>query len=152
MGSRDTGDYDCPHCRYKTLRWGASRCPECHGDTWNFWERLRASEIEEKKADKYEQSVRQWQWAWPVRVYFAYLLPVLAMVSPLALSGHIREGSLIDWFWILLPGVNWLSLLACLGVMKTKLTSQYQVSALSWGVAGVILLIINFLHESRKGA
>ena len=26
------GDYDCPHCLYRSLRRNASRCPLCHGE------------------------------------------------------------------------------------------------------------------------
>ncbi|MBK1646938.1 hypothetical protein CKO25_20415 [Thiocapsa imhoffii] len=25
------GDYECPHCKYKTLKFGATRCPKCQG-------------------------------------------------------------------------------------------------------------------------
>jgi hypothetical protein len=37
--SANPGDYDCPLCKYRSLREGASRCPLCHGeikgDYWN---------------------------------------------------------------------------------------------------------------------
>jgi hypothetical protein len=41
------GDYACPHCKYISLKGGASRCPLCHGDVgseyWNpIWARQRA--------------------------------------------------------------------------------------------------------------
>lgn len=49
----DYGDYVCPHCRYKTLRRGASRCPACRGDPGrDFWAQISASEIETRRRQK----------------------------------------------------------------------------------------------------
>ncbi|MEK6299132.1 MAG: hypothetical protein AABO41_00295 [Acidobacteriota bacterium] len=32
------GDYDCPHCLYRSLKLGASRCPLCHGEVGSaYW-------------------------------------------------------------------------------------------------------------------
>ena len=30
--SKDPGDFRCPHCKYKSLRWEATRCPLCHSE------------------------------------------------------------------------------------------------------------------------
>lgn len=39
------GDYECPHCRYTSLRNGASRCPLCRGEIGNqYWSEVRATE------------------------------------------------------------------------------------------------------------
>lgn len=44
------GDYDCPSCKFRTLKKGASRCPKCHADPGRqYWvdvaERERLREI-----------------------------------------------------------------------------------------------------------
>ena len=43
---QNPGDYDCPHCLYRTLKLSASRCPMCHGQIGvEFWRPI----IEERK-------------------------------------------------------------------------------------------------------
>jgi hypothetical protein len=43
--SANPGDYECPHCRYISLKWGASRCPLCHGDLrGDHWKNILAAE------------------------------------------------------------------------------------------------------------
>ncbi|MGZ8842789.1 MAG: hypothetical protein ACXW18_03950 [Pyrinomonadaceae bacterium] len=43
--SYNPGDYDCPHCKYRSLRSGASRCPLCHGEIGgDYWNAVRAQE------------------------------------------------------------------------------------------------------------
>ena len=42
---RGPGDYECPHCRYISLRRGATRCPLCHGVIdQQLWQRIAAQE------------------------------------------------------------------------------------------------------------
>jgi hypothetical protein len=39
------GDYECPHCRYVSLKRDASRCPMCHANPGaEFWQLLRERE------------------------------------------------------------------------------------------------------------
>jgi hypothetical protein len=39
------GDYDCPHCKYRSLRADASRCPLCHGEIGReYWNAVWAKE------------------------------------------------------------------------------------------------------------
>ena len=39
------GDYQCPHCKYITLKLGATRCPACHGTpSPDYWPRAIARE------------------------------------------------------------------------------------------------------------
>jgi hypothetical protein len=46
----DSGDFYCPHCRYRTLRQGATRCPSCHGAIDDgFWRRLAAAARQEEE-------------------------------------------------------------------------------------------------------
>jgi len=145
--AKDYGDYVCPHCCYKALRRSASRCPECHGEPGTaFWERVYNDEAERSRklketADRERAESEQWDRQWqPVIAYFVYLFPVLTMVSALAFSGYIKDVRAVDWFWILLPGVNWLFLLGCL--VKTEIRSQYQVAALLWVAVGVVLSVL----------
>jgi len=52
---QNPGDYDCPHCLYRTLKLGASRCPMCHGQIGaEFW-RL----IQQDKQRREEQAERE---------------------------------------------------------------------------------------------
>lgn len=56
------GDYECPHCKYITLKRDATRCPRCHGDIdINYWQTILAKEKEAKAAiarAKAEESAR----------------------------------------------------------------------------------------------
>lgn len=39
------GDYECPHCLYRSLKKRASRCPLCHGEVWStYWDDVLARE------------------------------------------------------------------------------------------------------------
>ena len=39
------GDHECPHCLYRSLKKGASRCPLCHGEVRSaYWDVVRALE------------------------------------------------------------------------------------------------------------
>jgi uncharacterized Zn finger protein (UPF0148 family) len=43
------GDYRCPHCKYVTLKKGASRCPMCHGEPPpSYWPEVEAREEVER--------------------------------------------------------------------------------------------------------
>lgn len=40
------GDYECPHCKYKSLKSQASRCPLCHGEIGrDYWGVVAAREL-----------------------------------------------------------------------------------------------------------
>ncbi len=53
------GDYDCPGCDFRTLRYLAKRCPRCHADINDidagYWDRVRARE----KAQAEKLALRQ---------------------------------------------------------------------------------------------
>lgn len=43
--ARAPGDYECPHCKYTSLRKNAFRCPLCHGEVGSgFWQQIAAEE------------------------------------------------------------------------------------------------------------
>lgn len=45
------GDFECPHCRYRTLRRSASRCVKCHGVIEDsFWIEITERERREEEA------------------------------------------------------------------------------------------------------
>ena len=45
------GDYECPACKYTTLRRDASRCPMCHATIEEqYWENVRSAEKAAKAA------------------------------------------------------------------------------------------------------
>ena len=49
--SANPGDYDCPHCRYRTLKLQASRCPKCHGEvSSHFWSKIAEAKAENARA------------------------------------------------------------------------------------------------------
>lgn len=99
--NKDFGDYFCPHCRYKTLRRGASRCPECHGDPGSaFWERVDTAEMAERRkkqvadeeyrlrmAAQKERVSAEWAAWWPYRYWIA-LLALLALAAVAILVSH----------------------------------------------------------------
>ncbi len=38
--SANPGDFNCPHCKYKSLKWEATRCPLCRGEVESaYWNR-----------------------------------------------------------------------------------------------------------------
>jgi hypothetical protein len=54
------GDYECPHCKYISLKRNATRCPLCHGSPdANYWSEVAAREEaarERAKAAAIEQA------------------------------------------------------------------------------------------------
>lgn len=57
--TRDTGDYVCPHCRYKTLRLDAPLCPECRSAVpEGFWARIHRERREAAEAAKAAAAAR----------------------------------------------------------------------------------------------
>ena len=61
------GDYDCPACLYRTLRYRASRCPTCQANVGTeYWDRVDARKKEEaERAAKAAQD--KWESEAPAR-------------------------------------------------------------------------------------
>lgn len=57
------GDYECPHCKYITLKQGASRCPTCQGEIGSvYWDAIKAQKeaiAEKRRAEEEEERVRK---------------------------------------------------------------------------------------------
>ena len=54
------GEHECPHCRYISLKWAASRCPLCRGEiTSTYWERESVAQSERWKRESEAASARR---------------------------------------------------------------------------------------------
>lgn len=52
------GDYDCPQCMYRSLKWQASRCPLCQGEiVREYWSAVAAMEL--AKAEREAVAARE---------------------------------------------------------------------------------------------
>ena len=60
------GDYDCPHCKFRTLKKWATCCPRCQKDTGpRYWDGLRE---EERRAELRAKAAKEeWERAAPAR-------------------------------------------------------------------------------------
>lgn len=103
------GDYDCPSCLYRTLRYRASRCPTCQGTvTAEYWDQVDARQRErvERERAVQEAAKEKWESEAPARakaalvaeekaardravaraykflgVYFAYIFPIVVFLT-----------------------------------------------------------------------
>ena len=58
------GDYECPHCRYVSLRRAAARCPLCHGTVpTDYWSRIFEAEKAEAVRRRASQEAAEAAWA-----------------------------------------------------------------------------------------
>ncbi len=58
------GDYECPNCRYITLRREASRCPKCRGAvTPDYWKPILTRERREAEAREQQRKLVAEEWA-----------------------------------------------------------------------------------------
>ena len=100
------GDYDCPACRYTTLKYLASRCPKCQADTpQGYWlpiiERERASaEAARKAKEEWERGEparkAEWERGEPARVAAAKAAKNKAFVS-----GVAAIATMLYWSYLL---------------------------------------------------
>lgn len=103
------GDYDCPECRYRTLKNRASRCPKCQANIgteyWNRVDEINKEEVERKKAAA-KVAQEKWEREAPARAmaardaaekearaaaidkskeflafFYGYMLPILCVLS-----------------------------------------------------------------------
>jgi len=100
--SANPGDYECPRCRYISLKNKASRCPLCQGNVdADYWVEVRRNEAERSRraAEEYERAAPQRAAARSatgrraaadraneftlivMSIYFLYLLPILAFFT-----------------------------------------------------------------------
>ena len=48
---KNPGDFECPHCKYVTLKYNATRCPICHGEPGiQYWRDVCERQREEERA------------------------------------------------------------------------------------------------------
>ncbi len=156
------GEYECPHCRYISLRRMASRCPLCQGTVDDsYWKRVEARERtrdEEERArqlawrrgepsrravEKREARIRSWQifYIW----YFAYILPLLSIVTTIALQQETKPTWKPSWqdLMFVIPGLNWLICLVILLLGSVDAERRHLFVALvvyaAMGAAGWLL-------------
>ena len=118
--TNNPGDYDCPHCRLRALKYLASRCPKCHGEIDRyFWQAI--SEERKRTRERNEQArleaKREWDRKAPERaaaarraklrrwtaIYFGYFLPALSCLTFPLLYGPFRAVMIFG----LIPFFNW---------------------------------------------
>ena len=60
---KNPGDYDCPSCCYKTLKYWASRCPTCQADVKDeYWQNIYADKERMRLALKAAEKERDAEW------------------------------------------------------------------------------------------
>ena len=120
------GDYYCPHCKFRTLKRGAFRCPSCHGEPGRqYWAEIETKEraveaemarilalvpecqlmdIPDEPTD-HGDSIAVFS-----ALLFLWLLPFL--IAKVFLLNHAQQGdSPPPAFILLIPALNWIELL-----------------------------------------
>lgn len=169
------GEYECPHCRYVSLRRGASRCPLCQGSVHaDYWSRVRAAEAaaqaewdrgapKREAKEKRKSAIARLDSALDsfgqfCGFYYFYLLPVLSYGTFLIRAlpdNHERITITLDLLVVvvlaLIPVVNWLMCLLPL-IFDNAAQSQLFYSGLKgWAIVGGIGAVTGFLvlHARR---
>ncbi len=112
--SHNPGDHECPHCKYISLKFAATRCPLCHGKIDAlFWQevavRAEASRIDERRRSQLAaaelertrpQRLAAAQANWIRRnapkaygCFFVWLLPALSIATSLPILAYSLAGS-----------------------------------------------------------
>ena len=148
------GDYDCPYCKFRTLKMGASRCPSCHGEPGLlYWAGIEAKERDARlrvlAAEK--AAKEEWERAAPARaaaaarekraqtfrlfrkIYFVCAVPFLSVVSVVvAYTGKLPEVN-SGFGWLLFPVINWLIFLV--GFLEGNIDRiSLLISLIFWSV------------------
>jgi ribosomal protein L37AE/L43A len=135
------GDYECPHCKYKTLKRRATRCPTCRESPGEqYWLNVEAKERKEesdarerarRNAEiaaaaavaaanrlKREKPLLKWVkfWHHVMIWYYLWLVPLLVYVTGAEIFLWLNPNtgnsfSLEKVICMVIPGVNWLCLL-----------------------------------------
>lgn len=157
------GDYQCPHCRYTSLKRMASRCPLCRGkvndDYWDDVqekERDRAEERRVRRAErdrgeparraaaKREASIFSWDLFFIY--YFAYFLPIVCVAATLAFQLYI--GQVVKFsrqvLLFLIPVLNWILYLVVLFLDSSGAERhQLRVALVACTVIGCVGWLLN---------
>lgn len=137
------GEYDCPTCGYKTLKFLALRCPICQADTPSgYWTPI--IEGERVKAEAVRKAQEEWDRAAPARVAAAKAAKeegertALARAAAAIIEKH--KGRRNKFWFYLLPAIS----------IVTFLPILYMLEELSfWGalciLLGAFVPILNWL-------
>lgn len=159
------GEYGCPHCKLLALKMEASRCPRCHGviDP-GFWPPIRKrneerlKEIEERRQIQLEQSrgaalaqsvaaaaqAKRRATTRFLKIYWGYLIPVLTFLTVIFVALPLDVVALPldvqETVTALIPGVNWLFILAAaIMTPNAKLIVLLRCILGFWILVGVVL-------------
>ena len=175
--TNNPGDYHCPHCRLRSLKRSASRCPKCHGGIDSqYWENVKRVEEEARRAQEEVQRVKEEEWrrGEPERrqnqireaeakaekeraasrrrfitIYFGYLLPTLALLIPMLsdLSNVKDLDTLFTVVCLFIPILNWVMLLGVL-YKVFSMANPPDSSLLVLLLAIVVLTAVGFIWLS----
>jgi hypothetical protein len=154
------GEFECPECKYVSLRRDASRCPVCHAtvgrDHWSLIyererfeaqerarrEKLAAAEWAAGEPERQRQRVEAQRlakaeataaiWRIYLKFYFQYLLPVLCIGTVNLIFGPRSWGYYI---LMVIPWVNWLTVVALLFFAGPIM----WISLALWGGIGALI-------------
>lgn len=167
-GGRDSGDYICPHCRYKSLRRNATRCPACHANPGaEFWARVDSQESARRSAAvaaaehqrlQRVQKEEEWERGAPARAaaarreksrkratvfaqyYYGYFGPWLICAMAAFFMDPTQRAKASASPILVFPVLNWF---ICLGVLTRSPSVEYVVGGLlASGVATLLLWVL----------
>lgn len=164
------GDHLCPHCKYISLKYDASRCPLCHGQIeTEYWNRVRTEQraAAERHRLKEEADAAEERRMAPIRaaaaataaaraetnerwtifsvVYSAYLLPALTLFTSISVLTSMEklpsDFSRGDFVLFLIPVLNWLMCLTGVVLADSPTRPVTAASLLAWATVGGIVYV-----------
>lgn len=150
------GEYECPHCKYTSLRRDASRCPLCRGAIVStYWERLRAVELADAPrrraaaaavAEKAARDAAAEARREALSVYFSYFLPLLTYYTAVVIHGTKS----FKWTWThalpLVPVLNWLLLFV---IVFSSERALILWTCGAWAIVGVVMFFASWLRHIK---
>lgn len=144
------GEYECPECKYISLQRDAPRCPLCRGTVANvYWERVHARERARirRDAERREARIKSWHVFW-VACYFPYLLPILSIVTTIALQTNVVHKITSQDLLFVIPGVNWLLCLVVILVGSSDSERRALVVTLAaYAALGGVGYVVNAVRR-----
>lgn len=104
------GEYECPHCLYRTLRSGATRCPMCHGQVdAEYWREVRTREQAEVARQKAlaEAAAEEARRTAPAREAAARAEHAARERAAVEAAARAKQRAAQKVFWGLMIPVSW---------------------------------------------
>jgi uncharacterized Zn finger protein (UPF0148 family) len=155
------GDFECPHCKYISLKRDASRCPLCHGTIDpTYWQDVVRRELERKRAEREQEERSRPERERLARegaiaehrhrqrrrfsqrcrlgyvVFFGYLLPIATTLT--VTTGHgvnPLSGGGCSALTLFAPVVNWLLMMGFLLTPQSR--DLLLLPLVTWSVVGL---------------